>query len=180
MLTLIILSCSVAADATAVSIAASVRGITIARGLAMASLFGAAQALMAGIGWVGGALLGDIWSTWDHWVALVLLSAVGLKMIWEAFADGDEAKSATAGIVPLLVLAVATSIDALAVGVSLPTLKVAAALALTMIGVVTFLFSAAGAALGRFLGARFGRAVEVAGGLGLIAIGIRIVVQHLS
>jgi putative Mn2+ efflux pump MntP len=180
MLTLIILSCSVAADATAVAIAASVRGITVSRGLAMASLFGGAQALMAGIGWAGGALLGEIWSAWDHWVALVLLSAVGVKMIREAFAGEAEAKSATAGIVPLLVLAVATSIDALAVGVSLPALKVAAVVALTMIGVVTFLFSAAGAALGRFLGARFGRAVEVAGGLGLIAIGIRIVVQHMA
>jgi putative Mn2+ efflux pump MntP len=62
ILTLILLSCSVAADATAVAIAASVRGITIARGLAMAALFGGAQALMAGIGWAGGALLGEIWS----------------------------------------------------------------------------------------------------------------------
>jgi putative Mn2+ efflux pump MntP len=83
--TLLLLSCSVAADATAVAIAASVRGITWKRGFGMAFCFGFAQALMAGIGWAGGAMLGGIWSAWDHWIALALLSAVGLKMIREAF-----------------------------------------------------------------------------------------------
>ena len=179
MLTLLVLSCSVAADATAVAIAAAVRGISLARGLAMASLFGAAQALMAGIGWAGGAAVGDLWNAWDHWVALVLLSAVGLKMIREAFAEEEERPPMT-GVAPLLLLAVATSLDALAVGVSLPTLNAPALVALPMIGGVTLLFSAAGAALGRFLGDRFGRVVEVAGGAGLIAIGIRIVVEHLG
>lgn len=180
MLALFILSCSVAADATAVAIAASVRGITISRGLAMASLFGVAQALMAGIGWMGGAVLGDVWSAWDHWVALVLLSAVGLKMIREAFAKGAEREPAAGGFAPLLVLAVATSLDALAVGVSLPAMHAAPGVALTMIGAITFLFSAAGAALGRFIGERFGRIVEVAGGVGLIAIGVRIVFEHVT
>jgi putative Mn2+ efflux pump MntP len=173
MITLVLLSCSVAADATAVAIAASVRGITMRRGLLMAACFGGAQALMAGIGWVGGAMLGELWSAWDHWIALVLLSVVGVKMIKEAFEPAEEA-----GVSALLVLTIATSIDALAVGVSLPTLQTSAVLALTMIGVVTFLFSAAGAAFGRFLGQRFGRIVEVAGGLGLIAIGIRIAIEH--
>lgn len=178
MLTLIILSCSVAADATAVAIAASVRGITWSRGIAMACLFGGAQALMAGIGWIGGTMLGGIWSDWDHWIALVLLSAVGARMIKEAFSSDDDRKPGAGGPWTLVVLAVATSIDALAVGVSLPALKLNAAIALTSIGVVTLLFSAAGAAFGRFLGERFGRAIEVAGGIGLIAIGVQIVVEH--
>lgn len=178
MLTLLLLSCSVAADATAVAIAASVRGTSVARGLAMACAFGCAQSVMAGIGWVGGALVGEVWRAWDHWVALVLLSAVGVKMIKDAFDDDDEDESIGAGAWAIVVLSIATSIDALAVGVSLPALRQPAAVALTLIGVVTFAFSAAGAAFGRFLGRRFGRIVEAAGGLGLIAIGVRIAVDH--
>ena len=178
MLTLVILSLSVAADATAVSIAASVRGVTARRGFMMALLFGVAQSLMAAIGWTGGRLVGTLWTAWDHWVALTLLCIVGVKMIKEGLEDEEEREPASAGIATLLLLALATSIDSLAVGVSLPALGQPALLALAMIGIVTFLFSAAGAALGRFLGERFGRAIEVAGGLGLIAIGIHIVIEH--
>lgn len=178
MLTLFLLSCGVAADATAVAIAASVRGITMRRGITLACAFGVAQGLMAGIGWAGGAAMGDIWGAWDHWVALVLLSAVGAKMIKEAFAHEDVRAPATAGLWHVVVLAIATSIDALAVGVSLPALGTPAGLSLAMIGVVTLLFSGAAAAFGRFLGQRFGRIVEVAGGLCLIGIGISIAIQH--
>ena len=180
MLTLIILSCGVAADATAVSIAASVRGITIARGVVMAAAFGVAQALMAGIGWAGGRLSGELWSAWDHWIALALLSAVGVKMIREAITRDEQKEPPVAGFTSIAILTVATSLDALAVGVSLPTLGAPAIVALTMIGVVTFLFSAAGAALGRYLGERFGRIIEIAGGVALIAIGISIVIEHTS
>lgn len=178
MVALIVLSFSVAADATAVSIAAAVRGITWSRAIIMAALFGAAQSLMAGLGWLGGALLGGIWSAWDHWVALVLLSVVGVKMIKEAF-DETEERAADEGFTTLLLLALATSLDALAVGVSLPALGMPAPIALGMIGVVTFVLSAVGAAFGRFLGERFGRVIEVAGGIGLIAIGVRIVFDHV-
>lgn len=177
MLTLFLLSCSVAADATAVAVAASVRGVTLWRGLILACCFGVAQAVMAGIGWAGGTLLGDLWSSWDHWVALILLSAVGIKMIQDAF-DPTDARPAGAGWPAVLVLSIATSLDALAVGVSLPALKQPAAVALAMIGAVTFLLCSLGAACGRILGVRFGRAIEIAGGVGLIAIGVSIVIQH--
>ncbi len=177
MLTLLLLSSSVAADATAVAIAASVRGISFKRGLTLAGCFGIAQASMAGIGWAGGTMFGDFWISWDHWVALILLSAVGVKMIKDAFGPA-EATPAGAPLLALLVLSIATSIDALAVGVSLPALGQPAGLALLMIGAVTFLLSGLGAAFGRYLGDRFGRAVEVAGGVGLIAIGVSIVIQH--
>lgn len=178
MLSLVILSCSVAADATAVAIAAAVRGITFRRGLALACSFGVAQALMSGIGWFGGALLGDAWAAWDHWVALVLLSGVGAKMIREAMSADEDRKPAGQGIASLVVLSIATSIDALAVGVSLPALGAPAILSLAMIGSVTLIFSGAGAAFGRFLGERFGRAMEVAGGVALIAIALKIVYDH--
>ena len=176
MLALFIVACSVAADATAVAIAASVRGITFARGAAMALSFGIAQAAMAAIGWFGGAAVGDLWTAWDHWIALALLTFVGVKMIKEALShDVDEHAPAS-----LLMLTIATSIDALAVGVSLPALRTPAFASLAIIGLVTFLFSAAGAAFGRFLGHRFGRGMEIAGGLALIAIGVRIVGSHLT
>jgi len=178
MFELIVLSLSVAADATAVSIAASVRGITWRRGLLMACCFGGAQAVTAGIGWSGGAVVGRFWSAWDHWIALLLLSAVGLKMIKEALSEDQEREPVVAGWSALLVLTIATSIDSLAVGVSLPALGAPAILALTMIGAVTFVCSLGGVAFGRFLGERFGRAVEIAGGIGLIAIGVRIVIEH--
>jgi manganese efflux pump family protein len=178
MFSLVIISFSVAADATAVAIAASVRGINFSRGLVLACAFGGAQALMAGLGWFGGAFVGEMWQAWDHWIALTLLAIVGLKMIKEAFDDDEEREPVISGIKSLIVLTVATSIDALAVGVSLPALGVPAVLSLAMIGMVTFLFTAAGAAFGRFLGERFGRTMEVAGGLALIAIGIRIVLEH--
>lgn len=175
MIALLILSCSVAADATAVAIAASVRGITFGRGVTLALAFGVAQSLMAAIGLIGGTALGDFWVSWDHWVALVLLSAVGVKMIREAFSKDEDRRPAS-----VLVLALATSIDALAIGVSLPALGTPAALSLAMIGIVTFVLSAGGAAFGRFLGERFGRGMEIAGGLALIAIGVRVVLQHLA
>ena len=182
MVALLVISFSVAADATAVAIAAAVRGASMRYGAALALAFGVAQAAMAAIGWLGGATLGTLWTAWDHWVALALLGAVGAKMIKEAFQsekeEEEEEAAAEPGFASLVVLSIATSIDALAVGVSLPTLGTPALLSLAMIGVVTFLCSAAGAAFGRYLGQRFGKVMEVAGGLALIAIGIRIVVEH--
>jgi putative Mn2+ efflux pump MntP len=178
MLTLIILSLSVAADATAVSIAASVRGVTFARGLLMAASFGIAQSVMAGIGWWGGVYVGNTWTAWDHWIALILLVIVGVKMIREAFEEEEERAASETGLGTLLLLTVATSIDSLAVGVSLPALRQPALLSLTMIGATTFLCSLAGVAFGRALGERFGRRIEIAGGLALIAIGIHIVLEH--
>src|SRR5688500_1240097 len=157
MLSLLIISCGVAADATAVAIAASVRGITFARGLALACAFGAAQAIMAAAGWFGGAFVGALWEAWDHWIALALLSAVGLKMIKEAFDDDEEREPVVAGVKSIIVLSVATSIDALAVGFALHPLRPPAALSLTMIGVVPLLFAAALSSIGRFLGDRFRR-----------------------
>ena len=144
----------------------------------MATSFGVAQSVMAAIGWGGGSFVGQRWQAWDHWIALALLSAVAIKMIKEAFEDEHERETAGRGFATLMLLTIATSIDSLAVGVSLPALGTRMAISLAMIGIVTFIFSAAGAAFGRYLGERFGRAIEFAGALGLIAIGINIVAQH--
>ena len=179
MLSLLILSLSVAADATAVAIAASVRGITSKRGLLMAVAFGLAQSIMAAIGWTFGELFGESWKAWDHWIALALLSGVGLKMIKEAFEDSDE-DVPLHGAGTLLTRALATSLDALAVGVTLPTVTTTPITALALMGGVTLVCSALGIAFGRFLGERFGRVIEVAGGITLILIGANIVREHLA
>ena len=178
MIALLILSCSVAADATAVAIAASIRGITFRQGAALSVAFGAAQSIMAAIGWMGGAAVGEVWSAWDHWIALVLLSIVGIKMIKEAFDEDDERPPVIRGLQSLLMLSVATSIDALAVGVSLPALGSPPILSLAMIGLITWMFSAAGAVFGRYVGERFGRTMEIGGGAALIALGIKIAFEH--
>jgi len=177
MLTVLLLAIGVAADATAVAIVASVAGITRGRAIVMAFCFGGAQALMSAIGWIGGISLGKAWAAGDHWVALVLLSIVGVKMIQSAVSG--ELKPLLESGFALLVLSLATSIDALAVGVTLATLEVDARIAIAAIGIVTFLFVLAGAAIGRHVGERFGRNIEIVGGVILIGIGITIVVQHL-
>jgi putative Mn2+ efflux pump MntP len=178
MLALFVLACGVAADATAVAIAAAIRGVSTRRGLLVACTFGLAQALMAALGWIGGALVGEVWARWDHWIALALLSAVGLKMIREALRDGSRREVSAEGLASIVVLAVATSLDALAVGVSLPALGVPAWVCVTTIGAVTLVSSAIAIAFGRYLGERFGRRMEIAGGLALIVIGIRIAIEH--
>jgi putative Mn2+ efflux pump MntP len=180
MLALLVLSCSLAADATAVSIAASVRGISNARAMTLALAFGAAQSIMAAAGWLGGTTIGSLWAAWDHWVALALLTIVGVKMIKEGLEDEEERGPIVTSARAILLLAIATSIDSLAVGVTLPTLGIDPLLSIITIGAITFAFSAGGAFFGRFLGARFGRSIEIAGGIGLIAIGIRIVIEHTT
>jgi len=180
MLALLVIAFSVAADATAVAIAASVRGLTLARGAVLALAFGAAQALMAGLGWYGGAFVDRFFSAWDHWIALGLLTIVGVKMIKEAFDPEDEKSGIVDDLRSVLVLSLATSIDALAVGASLPALGTPAPLSLVTIGAVTFVCTAAGAAFGKVLGARFGRVMEVAGGVALVLIGLNIVRSHLA
>lgn len=177
MTLLLLLALSVAADATAAAIAAAVKGMSRRRGLLMAFLFGIAQAAMAALGWLGAASVGQLWAAWDHWVALALLAAIGAKMVWEAFTR-DERASAPEGMLELAALAVATSVDALAVGISISTLPTSPVLAVAMIGGVTFLLTLAGGSLGRTVGRQTGRWAEVAGGIVLIGIGISIALQH--
>jgi putative Mn2+ efflux pump MntP len=178
LIDLFIISFGVAMDATAVAIAASVRGVSVRSGAILACCFGGAQAAMGALGWLGGAAVGALWTAWDHWIALLLLTIVGAKMIREAFESEEDREPVLAGARSYIALSIATSIDALAVGVSLPALGASPVAALSAIGGVTFAFTAAGAAFGRLLGERFGRKMEIAGGIALIVIGVRIVMEH--
>ncbi len=143
--------------------------------------FGLFQCLMPIAGWALGTTVAPYIASVDHWIAFALLACVGGRMVRSAQAGGDEPaypRDPSRGGT-LVMLAVATSIDALAVGLSLAMLEVGIWYASVTIGIVTGLLSLLGIRLGTRLGTRFGRRMEVAGGLILLAIGVRILVAHL-
>ena len=146
-------------------------------------LFGAFAALAPLIGWTVGKMFYALIEAYDHWIALVLLSVVGSKMVYDGWA-GDGGQAEASGIdhgyrlLVIVAAAVATSIDAVAVGITLPAFHVNILLAAGLIGSVTFLASVSGTCLGRAAGRKMGSPAEIIGGLLLIAIGIRIVLEH--
>ena len=170
-------------DAFAVAIATSIclGSVTRAQVFRLSLNFGIFQAIMPVIGWLAGRSLYNYISSWDHWVAFGLLAFVGGKAIHGALRDDDDRtpEDPTKGI-NLLVLGVATSIDALAVGLSFAALRVTIWVPVLIIGLVAAAFTVAGMLGGCRLGERFGRRMEMVGGLVLIGIGIQIVVKHLS
>jgi putative Mn2+ efflux pump MntP len=190
--TVLLIAGGVSADAFAVALG---KGLALRRpaprtALSLALAFGFAQALMFLLGWLLGSELETYVTAVDHWIAFALLLLVGGAMLHEARSSSDDEvpDPVTGGgvavrsrVTPreLLVLAVATSIDALAVGISIALLDVDIFLAVVVIGLVTFLMSLAGFALGQRTGVRRGIA-EVAGGLVLIGIGTRILLEHLG
>lgn len=182
VLSIVFIALGLAMDAFAVSITS---GITITKmkirsAFTIALFFGLFQAIMPVIGWLSGIALKDLISGLDHWIAFGLLSVIGVKMIYESF----KLKSDREGIDPLnisvlFMLSIATSIDALAVGVSLSFLDVAIALPAIIIGIITFILSFIGVYVGGSLGHFFEKKIEIAGGAVLIGIGIKILVEHL-
>jgi putative Mn2+ efflux pump MntP len=182
-LSLIIIAIGLAMDAFAVSISSGVvlGKIKFRHALLIASFFGGFQALMPFVGWNAGVRVQGYVAAFDHWIAFLLLIAVGAKMIWESRKD----EASRVGLDPtrisiLLVLAVATSIDALAVGLSLSFLDTSILLPVVVIGCVTFVLSLIGPYLGTMARHIVGSRVEAVGGLILITIGIRIVIEHTT
>ncbi len=181
-MTLLLIALGVAMDATAVSGALAIRGVSRGQLLLLALNFGVFQSGMSLAGALGGTVIAKHLAYLDHWIAFVLLALVGGKMIWEAFSHGEEdaPRSNRLNLAAMLSLGVATSLDALAVGATLPTIGLGILLSIAVIGGVTFALSLIGAWAGKRLGERFGSAVEVLGGLVLIGIGVQTVVSHLS
>jgi putative Mn2+ efflux pump MntP len=169
-------------DAFAVSVA---RGIAMTRfqaaqALSIAFFFGFFQAIMPVAGWFSALHVRTIISSIDHWVAFVLLCIIGTKMIYDAVRHKEQtADRATLKFMTLLGLAIATSIDAFAVGMSISFLQVAIVLPAITIGSVTFVLSFGGVIAGNKLGHFFERKIELLGGILLILIGIKIVLEHL-
>lgn len=169
--------------------------VSICKGLGMSRLnmrqaavislfFGGFQALMPLIGWALGSQLTDFITPIDHWIAFGLLAFVGGKMLWDAFYEDDEDEGVQTDekldLKELLMLAIATSIDALAVGITFAFLQVAIVPSITIIGLTTFVISFAGVAVGHFFGARFEKPATIVGGVVLILIGVKILLEHLG
>lgn len=181
---ILVLAIGLAMDATAVAAARGIAAPRIAwNNVALvAGLFGAAQALMPLLGWQIGMRVGPWVAAWDHWIAFVLLGGMGAKMLWEARGTEPAAQAPVGkpfGLRLMLVLAVATSIDAFAAGLTLPMLGAPMLLSLATIGITTAVLSAGGLYAGRIFGALLGKRLDVFGGLVLIGLGTKILVEHL-
>ena len=181
LIELFLLALGLSMDAFAVSVCKglSVRALKLRHALLCGVWFGGFQALMPLVGWLLGIRFQSLITNVDHWVAFILLAVIGVNMLREA---GDAESVETAGDFSpktMLAMAVATSIDALAVGVTFAFLDVNIVPAVSFIGVVTFLCAAAGVKIGQVFGLRFKAGAERLGGIVLIAIGIKILIEHL-
>lgn len=149
----------------------------------IAAFFGGFQALMPLIGWLLGTQFARYIRDFDHWVAFLLLAFIGGKMVYDSFKKDDcccEKKGEAFHFRELLMLSVATSIDALAAGVTFAFFKVNIFGAVLLIGAVTFILSASGVAIGNRFGIRYKNKAELIGGLALIIMGIKILLEHLD
>jgi putative Mn2+ efflux pump MntP len=146
----------------------------------IAIFFGVFQAGMTLTGWLAGSSLIGFISAYDHWIAFILLAIVGGKMIWEGVSGGEEeVHIGNIQLVPVIFLSLATSIDALAVGVSFGVLRTSVLIPAFIIGLVCFVISFAGVMLGERLEDILGNKMEIIGGLILILIGLRVIADHL-
>ncbi len=184
---ILLIGLGVSADAFAVSMCKGVemKKFIFKYALLIALFFGGFQMLMPLIGWAAGTLFEKYITQFDHWIAFGLLLLLGGKMIYDGIFDKDEQKEGEEkplklGFVTLLVMAIATSIDALAVGVTFAFLKVNIWMAVSIIGATTFAFSLVGVGIGVKVGDKFKNKAEIFGGVILILIGVKILLEHLG
>ena len=183
LLPILLIAIGLSADCFAVAVSSSIssRHLSFLQALRVSLFFGLFQAIMPVLGWLAGRTVVELIASYDHWVAFSLLLAVGGRMLWESFhsSDGRSDKiDVTRGFM-LLTLSVATSIDALAVGLTFAFLKINIALASATIGIVAFVVTAIGFLLGKKAGKVIGKRAEAIGGVILIGIGLRILLTHL-
>ena len=182
LVTIILIAVGLAMDAFAVSIVsgAAYKQLKIKHAFRLAVFFGGFQALMPLIGSLAGLGIKQYIANYDHWVAFALLSAVGCKMVYESSKiKPDDKNFDPSNIFTLLILSIATSIDALTVGITLPLLALSLIKAVIIIGLITFLLSYIGVSVGRKFGHFFESKIEALGGLVLIALGAKILLEHL-
>ncbi len=181
LLELFIMAVGLSMDAMAVAVCKglSVRTLKVRHALITGLYFGGFQALMPLIGYFLGRQFEAYVTSFDHWIAFVLLSVIGANMIKESFGEAEEV-AASFGPRAMLPMAVATSIDALAVGVTFAFLSVNIGAAVSFIGVITFALSAVGVWIGHIFGAKFKSKAELLGGIVLILMGLKILLEHLG
>ncbi len=183
-LLLIAVGLSMDAFAVAVCKGLCMKRLDARQAVVIALFFGGFQGLMPLAGWALGTQFERYITPVDHWIAFALLAVIGSKMLWDSFReDGGEVSCSVDGkldLRELTMLAVATSIDALAVGITFAFLKVDIVSSVAAIGVVTFALSLVGVAVGHRFGARYEKAATVTGGIVLILIGLKILLEHLG
>ena len=169
-------------DAFAVAICKglAMQKITIKKALIVGIWFGGFQGLMPAVGYLLGTQFESYITNIDHWIAFVLLFIIGGNMIKEALSKEEEEASESLAFKEMLVLALATSIDALAIGVTFAFLKVQIVPAVLFIGCITFVLSSIGVKIGNIFGSRYKAKAEFAGGIILILMGCKILLEHLG
>ena len=171
-----------AMDSFAVSICKglAMRRMNYKKAIIIAAFFGVFQALMPALGYVLGTTFANKIAAIDHWIAFILLALIGANMIKEALSsDDDECQDDSLRLGDLIMLSIATSIDALAVGITFAFFNVSLLLSVSMIGIITFIICVIGVKVGNVFGEKYKSKAELAGGLILIVMGAKILIDHL-
>ena len=179
---LVILSIGLAMDAFAVAVCKglSMKKMSWKKGLIIGLYFGFFQAFMPLIGYLLGINFQEKIQSVDHWIAFKLLGIIGLNIVKEANSKETEIANDSIKFKDMVILAIATSIDALAIGITFAFLKVNVIFAIILIGVITFGISVVGVKIGNLFGCKYEKKAELAGGLILILLGIKILIEHLN
>lgn len=183
LVTIVLISIGLAMDAFAVSICKglSMKKLDMKKALIIGLYFGLFQGMMPIIGYLLGKNFSDVVEVVDHWIAFILLGFIGGKMIKESLSKDDEGCTDDVSFKTMVVLAIATSIDALAVGITFAFLKnTYLVLSFVLIGVITFVLSVLGVKIGNVFGDKYEKKAEFAGGLILILLGLKILLEHLG
>ena len=181
IISILLIGIGLAMDAFSVSVSEGIilKKPTLGQSAKIALFFGIFQFIMPCIGYLLGSAFADYITAFDHYIAFVLLGFIGGKMIYEAICEKEEGEIKNPlSFNTLLVLAIATSIDALAVGVSFAFLKVDIWISVLLIGITTCLFSMVGINIGNFFGSRFKSTAELLGGIILVVMGVKILIEH--
>ena len=182
LLSIIVIAIGLAMDAFAVSVCKglSMKRMSWRKGLIIGGYFGFFQALMPVVGYFLGVGFQDKVEGIDHWIAFILLSVIGINMIKDVFSKEEDCKNDSVDFKEMIVLAIATSIDALAVGITMAFLEVNIISAVLLIGIITFVISVIGVKIGNIFGDKYEKKAELAGGIILILMGIKILLEHLG
>ena len=182
LIELFLIAVGLSMDAFAVSVCKglSMQKASLKKAIIVGAYFGIFQAAMPALGYLLGIQFADKIEAFDHWVAFALLVIIGINMVKESLSKEEEKADDSLQVKVMLVLAIATSIDALAVGISFAFLHVDILPAVTFIGITTFCLSVAGVKIGNVFGSRYKSKAELVGGIILILIGLKILLEHLG
>lgn len=180
-ISIILIAVGLSMDSFAVSLSDGlcVKNLNVKKILTIALSLSIFQALMPLLGYLAGVGIESYIKEFDHWIAFLLLGFIGLKMIYEAFMNKKNGAATELKLITLIGQSFATSIDALAVGISFALLDISILKPVVIIGFTTLIFSLLGLQLGKYFGKRIGKPVEIFGGLVLLGIGIKILIEHL-